>query len=258
MLACCFLGFVLILRDARRHGALGWRRALALLLTSAGGAAAFGLPALAWPCAVLGVLVPLERRAAGRPLLAFRPSPAAVALAAGGAADRRGPRAQRRVSRQRRGGRIRDDSRPGGQLQRAAVTARGVRRVARVGLSLSAQVARASLLVDSRLRDRCCSVRARMVLAPAGARPAVGRDRRSADLSRGAAGHPRLQQRQGARDRRSGAHAHRGARPSGEPAYRGACHPAPATGMDGGRARVHRGHGGFNRSGPSDGGPAAS
>ncbi len=85
VLACCFLAFVLILRDARRHGALGWRRVLALLLATAGGAGAFGLPALAWPCAVLLVLVPLERHAAGRALVGFRPSRAAISLVAGGA-----------------------------------------------------------------------------------------------------------------------------------------------------------------------------
>ncbi|HYP48778.1 MAG TPA: hypothetical protein VEQ61_09105 [Thermoleophilaceae bacterium] len=83
--ACCFLAFTLILRDAPRLGAIGARRALALALTSAGGVAAFGLPALAWPLAVLLVLGLLERIATGRSPVALSMPRPKVLFAAGAA-----------------------------------------------------------------------------------------------------------------------------------------------------------------------------
>ena len=53
ILALCFLGFVLTLRDARAAGRLTYRHAAALVLTTAGGVADFGMAALAWPAGVL-------------------------------------------------------------------------------------------------------------------------------------------------------------------------------------------------------------
>ena len=181
VLACCFLAFVLILRDARRHGALGWRRALALLLATAGGAGAFGLPALAWPCAVLLVLVPLERHAAGRSLLGFRPSRAASLTGGGRRGDRRGS--------SRWAAEFLDGGGAG-----AFLTTRGL------GGNFSGHLSPLEAVgvwpaSDFRYRPRsheplfwsivafgtvCGCVRARMVLAPAGARPTVGRGRRDA------------------------------------------------------------------------------
>ena len=53
ILALCFLGFVLALRDARAAGRLTYRHAAAWSLTTAGGVADFGMAALAWPAGAL-------------------------------------------------------------------------------------------------------------------------------------------------------------------------------------------------------------
>jgi hypothetical protein len=65
MLALLFLGFLLTLRDWRRHPVPDVRRVLALALTTAGGVAVFGVVALLWPAAALvwlAVLEPAARR----------------------------------------------------------------------------------------------------------------------------------------------------------------------------------------------------
>jgi hypothetical protein len=66
MLALFFLGFVLTLRDWRRHPAADRRRAIALGLTAAAGVATFGVVALAWPVAALAWLAVLEPAARRR------------------------------------------------------------------------------------------------------------------------------------------------------------------------------------------------
>lgn len=60
LLALFFLGFVLTLREAVGTGRIALRHFAALTLTAAGGVAAFGLTALAWPAGALAWLGLLE------------------------------------------------------------------------------------------------------------------------------------------------------------------------------------------------------
>jgi hypothetical protein len=82
LLALCFLGFVLTLRDAGEAG-LGPRRVMGLTLTAAAGVAAFGVTALAWPVAALawlGVLAGLRPRRLRLRLTRARLVPALAAV----------------------------------------------------------------------------------------------------------------------------------------------------------------------------------
>jgi hypothetical protein len=81
MLALFFLGFLLTLRDWRRHGVPDVRRALALGLTTAGGVAVFGVVGLVWFAAALVWLAILEPAARRRVALRrWHPSRARLAL----------------------------------------------------------------------------------------------------------------------------------------------------------------------------------
>ena len=66
LLAMCLLGFALILREARAEAMLAPAHVAGLVLTAAGGVAAFGTTALVWPAAALAwfaLLRTLPRRA---------------------------------------------------------------------------------------------------------------------------------------------------------------------------------------------------
>jgi hypothetical protein len=87
LLALFVLGFVVTLREWHRSDEEHWRQAAALLLTTGGGVAVFGVTALAWPAGVLAWFAVLElvrgQTLAG--LVKWRPRPA-VAVATGIAA----------------------------------------------------------------------------------------------------------------------------------------------------------------------------
>jgi hypothetical protein len=70
LLALFLLGFVLALREVHGEGRRDARTGLALILTTAGGVAVFGITALAWPAAVLVCLGGLELLGGRRPDLA--------------------------------------------------------------------------------------------------------------------------------------------------------------------------------------------
>ena len=88
LLALLVLGFVLALREIHGEGRRDARMGFALILTTAGGVAVFGITALAWPAAVLAWLVCLELLGGRRPDLAqwrlrrWLPAIGALAIAA--------------------------------------------------------------------------------------------------------------------------------------------------------------------------------
>ena len=78
LLAMCLLGFALILREARAEARLSPAQLAGLIVTTAGGAAAFGITALVWPAVALAWFAILET-IAGRGQVG---APAASAVAA--------------------------------------------------------------------------------------------------------------------------------------------------------------------------------
>jgi hypothetical protein len=88
LLALFLLGFALALREVHGDGRRDSRAGLALILTTAGGVAVFGITALAWPAAVLAWLACLELLGGRRPDLArwrlrrWLPAIGALAVAA--------------------------------------------------------------------------------------------------------------------------------------------------------------------------------
>jgi hypothetical protein len=87
LLALFVLGFVLTLREWRRSDEDHWRQGAALLLTTGGGVAVFGVTALAWPAAVLAwfAAIELARGHALAAVVRWRPRRAVAAAAGVGA-----------------------------------------------------------------------------------------------------------------------------------------------------------------------------